>query len=80
MMIVIEWRVYIIKEACEDDFVYHCLFILLNQIKLWVMYIEEARAPIWLFGQLFIPLSHYLHTGTQSLTWETLHEFYSESP
>ncbi len=44
------------------------------------MHIEEARTPIWLVGQLFIPLSHYLHIGTQSLTWEALHEFYSESP
>ena len=43
------------------------------------MYIEEARTPIWLVGQLFISLSHYLHIGTQSLTWEALHEFYSES-
>ena len=40
----------------------------------------NACALIWLVGQLFTPLSQYLHIGTQNLTWEALYEFYSESP
>ena len=29
------------------DFVYHCLWILLNRMKLWVRYIEEATEWHW---------------------------------